>query len=124
MSFDDYFALDDGQDRAEQFTKYIAGMAPRATHRRYVDSSYVNVVEQYGPSVGMACQLASGILATEVVKMLLGRGCIKAAPYYHQFDPYVGKYVQGRLKRGNRSLPQRIKAWYLRKLLMPQTSRQ
>jgi hypothetical protein len=118
MSFDEYFALKEGQNCGQQFANYIAGMAPRATHRSYVDSSHVNVQERYGPSVGMACHLASGILTTEVVKILLRRGQISAAPHFHQFDPYVGKYVRGCLKRGNRSFTQRIKSWYLRKLLM------
>lgn len=120
MSFDDYFALDDAQCSDEQFINYIAGMAPGATHRRYVDASTVNVAEQYGPSAGAVCQLVSGILGIDALKILLGRGRLFAAPYFQQFDPYVGKYVRGRLARGNRSLRQRLKIWYLRRLLLPQ----
>jgi molybdopterin/thiamine biosynthesis adenylyltransferase len=124
MSFDDYFALTDAQNDADQFINYIVGMAPQATHRRYVDPSHVNISEQYGPSVGAACNLASGVLATDCVKLLLGRGQIRAAPYYQQFDPFVGKFVHGRLTRGNHSLMQRIKGWYIRKLLFSKGSEQ
>jgi molybdopterin/thiamine biosynthesis adenylyltransferase len=124
MSFDEYFALTDAQSNADQFINYIVGMAPQATHRSYVDPSHVNVSEQYGPSVGAACNLASGVLATDSVKLLLGRGRIWTAPYYQQFDPFVGKFVRGRLARGNRSLMQRIKGWYVRKLLFAKCSKQ
>jgi molybdopterin/thiamine biosynthesis adenylyltransferase len=120
MSFDDYFWLMDSQSAQDQFINFIIGMAPKATHRTYVDPSFVNIAEQYGPSVSSACHLASGVLATDSVKLLLGRGRIWTAPYYQQFDPFVGKCVRGRLARGNKCLVQRLKAWYLRKLLLPQ----
>lgn len=123
MSFDEYFALTDSQNNTEQFISYIVGMAPQATHRSYVDPTHVNVSEQYGPSVGAACNLASGVLATDSVKLLLGRGQIWAAPYYQQFDPFVGKLARGRLAHGNRGLIQRIKGWYVRKLLLSQSSK-
>jgi molybdopterin/thiamine biosynthesis adenylyltransferase len=118
MSFDDYFCLTDDQDGTNQFLHYIVGMAPKATHRSYIDTSYVNISERYGPSVSAACHLASGVLGTEAVKILLGRGRVRSAPYYHQFDPFVGKFVRGRLRNGNRSVFQRMKISYLRRLFI------
>jgi len=119
MSFDEYFGLTDSQSAPEQFINFIIGMAPKATHRKYVDPAHVSVTEQYGPSVSAACHLASGVLAIDIVKLLLGRGRVWTAPYYQQFDPFVGKCVRGRLARGNKSLAQRLKAWYLRRFLLP-----
>jgi len=56
-----------------------------------------------------ACQLCAGVAGAEAVKLLLDRGHVRAAPYYHQFDAYRGKYVVGRLKGGNRNFLQRLK---------------
>jgi hypothetical protein len=50
----------------------------------------------------------------EVMKLLLNRGKILAAPYYHQFDVYKYKYVKGKLRKGNRGLMQRLKFHFLK----------
>jgi molybdopterin/thiamine biosynthesis adenylyltransferase len=118
MSFDEYFCLTDSQNPSDQFINFIVGMAPKATHRKYVDPEHVSISEKYGPSVSAACHLASGVLAIDALKLLLGRGRIWKAPYYQQFDPFVGKCVRGRLSHGNKSLSQRFKAWYLRRMLL------
>jgi molybdopterin/thiamine biosynthesis adenylyltransferase len=109
MSFDQYFDLRDDMDSVEKFAAYIAGMAPKATHRGYIDMSQVNVSDRAGPSVGFACQLAAGVIGAEVVKILLKRGPLRPAPHYHQFDAYLGKLVRRRLWGGNRHPLQRIK---------------
>jgi nitroreductase len=50
-------------------------------HRRYlVDPTRVNFREQFGPSTPMACEICAGVAATQVLKLLLGRGKILAAP--------------------------------------------
>lgn len=113
MTFDRYFDLSDHLDPIEKFAAYIAGMAPSGLHRGYMDLSYLNIKERTGPSVGLACHLASGVIAAEVVKILLQRGRIYGAPYYHQFDAYWGKYVRKRLFWGNRNPFQRIKRRWL-----------
>ncbi len=118
MTFDDYFGLRDGMDPLEQFVAFIIGMAPRATHRAYMDLSSIDVAARTGPSLSLACQLASGLIGAEVVKILLNRGRLYAAPYYHQFDPYVGRYVRGRLLLGGASHPlQRFKRRWLNRFL-------
>jgi hypothetical protein len=109
MSFDRYFDFRDGMDESEQFAAFIVGMSPKATHRGYVDLSYINVRERRGPSVGLACHLSAGVLAAEVLKILLRRGPLRPAPHYHQFDAYLGKYACGRLWFGNRGPLQRLK---------------
>jgi molybdopterin/thiamine biosynthesis adenylyltransferase len=121
MSFDKYFGLCDGMNRIEQFAAYIVGMAPRATHRSYLDSSYIDFKAHTGPSVSSACQLAAGVLAAEVVKILLKRGRLLCAPHYHQYDPYLARYVRGRLIVGGQYHPlQRLKRYLLLKFLTKQ----
>jgi hypothetical protein len=65
----------------------------------------------------LACHLCSGVAAAEVLKILLGRGPILAAPHYAQFDAYRRLLRTGRLRGGNRHPWQRLKRWWLRRKL-------
>jgi molybdopterin/thiamine biosynthesis adenylyltransferase len=124
MPFDRYFDLNDGMNPIEKFVAYVVGMAPSALQRRYMDLEHLDVKNHVGPSAGLACHLASGVVAAEVLKILLGRGRIQAAPVYHQFDPYVGRYVRKRLRGGNRNPLQKAKRrWLLRYLARRGASR-
>ena len=113
MSFDEYFDLRDGQSEIEQLAAFAVGLTPRATQLRYIDLNRVSLAEARGPSLSLACQLASGVAAAEVVKILLGRGISRPAPWFHQFDAYRLAYRTGRLWFGNRSPWQRLKRAYL-----------
>lgn len=117
MSFDRYFDLSDTMDDVEKFVAYVAGMAPSMLQRPYMDLRYLDYAHRTGPSVGLACHLASGVVAAEVVKIILGRGRVFAAPYYHQFDAYRSRYVRKRLAGGNRNPLQKLKrGWLVRYL--------
>jgi hypothetical protein len=60
--------------------------------------------------------LCSGVAAAEAIKILLGRGPVRAAPWYFQFDAYRLKFRRGRLRAGNRHPWQRVKRrWLLRR---------
>lgn len=109
MSFDDYFDLDDRMGRLDQLVAFLVGLAPRATHRSYMDLSEVDVASGRGPSSGLACQLCAGVVAAEAVKILLGRSPIRPAPHYAQFDAYRQILVRGRIPWGNRNPWQRLK---------------
>lgn len=113
MTFDRYFDLADDMSRLELFVAYVAGMAPSSLQRRYMDLSYLDFQRRTGPSAGLACHLASGVVAAEVMKILLGRGRIHTAPVYQQFDAYVGRLVRRRLIGGNRNPLQIIKRRWL-----------
>jgi molybdopterin/thiamine biosynthesis adenylyltransferase len=115
MAFDDYFDLDDRQTRLEQLIAFAVGLTPRATQATYMDLNRVDVSRGTGPSLSLACQLCSSIIATEVTKILLGRGGCRSAPHYAQFDPYRGLLRRGRLPRGNRGLLQRAKRRWLQR---------
>lgn len=109
MSFDRYFDLSDDMDETDKVVAFVVGVAPKATHRKYLDLRYVDIKARRGPSSAAACQIASGAMACQVVKILLGRSQVKAAPYYQQFDPYANRFAKGFLWRGNRHPWQRIK---------------
>jgi hypothetical protein len=91
MSFEDYFLLE-GQTRREQLLRFMAGLAPKALHRHYlVAPEAVNFAEERGPSTIMSCELCAGFTGTQVLKILLGRGKVRPAPWSMQFDAYEQK---------------------------------
>jgi sulfur-carrier protein adenylyltransferase/sulfurtransferase len=100
MSFDDYFGFKDGDDQGN-YVRFLCGLTPAMLHRSYLqDPTRVDFVGKRGPSTAIACELCAGVAASEVVKLVLGRGPVKAAPYYHHFDAYRGKHVVRKLHFG------------------------
>lgn len=88
MSFEQYFKVD-GHAEQEQYARFIAGLSPAMLQRDYlVAPEAVNFQEHRGPSTIMACDLCAGVAGTSVLKLLLGRGAIRAAPWGLHFDAY------------------------------------
>lgn len=117
MSFDRYFDMQAEMSRLDQLVAFAIGLSPRATQCAYFDLSQVDLESHTGPSVSLACQLASGVAAAEALKILLGRGATRPAPYYSQFDAYRGILRRGRLRGGNRHPLQRLKRYLLARYL-------
>ncbi len=117
MTFDRYFDLTDDMDALDNLVAFGVGVAPKATQRSYMDLSRLDINSRAAPSCSSACHLAAGAIACEAVKILLKKGVVRPAPYYCQFDPFVGRFARGRLWGGNRHPVQRIKRWLLRKFL-------
>ena len=122
MSFDEYFHIVEGMRPEEQYLAFAVGLAPRPTHLQYLDRSRVDLTVKAGPSLGIACQLCSGMAATEAVRIILQKPGLKPVPYYFQFDPYRQKYRQGKLYLGNRNPIQRLKKQLIKLLLQRQKS--
>ncbi len=109
MTFEEYFRLE-GLPAEKQYVNFALGVAPKGFHRRYLaDPSRLDLEGRRGPSTGAACQMAAGVVATEAAKLLLGRGKIRGAPWYHHFDPYLGKWTRGKLRGGNGNPLQALK---------------
>lgn len=109
MSFEEYFRIE-GRPLEAQYARFLLGLAPKGLHRAYlVDPSRLNLAEKRGPSSAAAVQLCAGVMGGEAIKILLGRGRVRAAPYYHQFDAYRGCFVCRRLPFGNNNPLQRLK---------------
>ena len=108
MSFKDYFRLDDGTE-AEKPLRFLMGLAPARLQMGYLaDPSTVDLANRKGPSTIMACQLCAGVAATEALKILLGRGPVRAAPKGYHFDAYRNKLVLTSRPGGNRNPLQRF----------------
>lgn len=100
MSFERYFGFE-GRAPEEQFLRFLMGLVPRGLHRRYlIDPGRINLAARKGPSTAAAVQLCAGVTAAAAVKLLLGRGGVKAAPWHHQFDAYRDRLAVTRLRFG------------------------
>ncbi len=118
MSFEDYFCLE-GCDQDEMALRFLLGLSPAMLQRGYlVDPSRVNLAEQRGPSTVAACQLCAGVAATEALKILLGRGTLRAAPHGYQFDAYRQRLTRTWRPGGNRHPLQRLGLWVARRQLL------
>ncbi len=103
MSFEDYFRLE-GHSEEEQGLRFLLGLSPAMLQIGYlVDPSRVNLAEGRGPSTPMACELCAGAAATEALKILLGRGRVRAAPRGLHFDAYRGRLARTWRPGGNRN---------------------
>jgi molybdopterin/thiamine biosynthesis adenylyltransferase len=108
MTFEEYFQLE-GVGEYQQYLRFLVGLAPAALHSAYlVLPQRIDLVAKKGPSTPMGCELCAGFAASQVLKILLGRGKVLAAPWGLQFDAY-----QNRLRRtwrpgGNRHPLQRL----------------
>ncbi|HHM05643.1 MAG TPA: ThiF family adenylyltransferase [Gammaproteobacteria bacterium] len=108
MNFEDYFQLD-GRPEEEQLLCFLLGLSPAMLQTGYlVDPSTVDLAGHRGPSTAMACELCAGLAATQVLKVLLGRGPLIAAPRGLHFDAYRNKMRITWRPGGNRHPLQRL----------------
>ena len=88
MPFEDYFGFE-GSDEMEMAIRFLVGLSPAMLERGYIaDMSRISLAERRGPSSIAACQLCAGVAAIESLKLLLGRGGVRLAPWGSQFDAY------------------------------------
>lgn len=111
MSFEDYFGFRDGEGEEEKnYVRFMLGLSPKGPHLAgLIDPSRVDFASRAGPSTPMACQMASAVLGSEALKILLNRGTVRAAPHYQQFAPYRGLFVKGRMLWGGANPLHRMK---------------
>jgi len=117
MPFEDYFGFE-GCDEMEMAIRFLVGLSPAMLQRGYVaDMSRINLAERRGPSSIASCQLCAGVAAVEALKLLLGRGDVKLAPWGSQFDAYRGRYTRTWRPGGYRNPLQRLMRFLVRRQL-------
>jgi len=108
MTFEEYFQWGDLPE-VDKAIRFAIGLAPAGLHRAYlVLPEAVNFDERRGPSTFMACQLCAGIVGTEALKILLGRGKVLAAPWGMHFDAFRNKLKRTWRPGGNRHPIQKL----------------
>jgi molybdopterin/thiamine biosynthesis adenylyltransferase len=91
MTFEQYFQFG-SRSAGEKAARFLVGLSPSMLQMGYlVDPSRLDFVARKGPSTPMACDLCAGVAATEALKVLLGRGKVRAAPHGVHFDAYKNR---------------------------------
>jgi molybdopterin/thiamine biosynthesis adenylyltransferase len=107
MGFEQYFGLE-GRPEQEQLARFLIGLSPAMLQRGYlVDRAAVDFLKQRGPSTPMACELCAGVAGTEVLKILLRRGTVHAAPWGVHYDAYRQRLARTWRPGGHRNPLQR-----------------
>ena len=109
MSFDEYFGILPGMSFEEKIASFAAGLAPKAFHARYLDSSKIDMARRKGPAVAPACTLCASLVTTEVVKIITGTGLIRPVPRYLQFDMRLQKWHRGHTLFGGKNPLHRLR---------------
>ena len=123
MPFEDYFGFSGCQNEVDMAIRFLVGLSPAMLQRGYVaDMSRINLAERKGPSSIAACQLCAGVAAVEALKLLLGRGGVKLAPWARQFDGYRMRYVKTWRPWGYRNPLQRLTVFLVKSQLARSTS--
>ena len=118
MSFDDYFAVDDSLDTRECLLRFAVGLAPRGLHLGHIDAGRVSLDHGQGPSLAVACLLCAALATTETIRLLTDRPGLRATPWSLQVDALGGRCRRARLPRGNASIFQRLKLWYVKNIVL------
>ena len=123
MSFEDYFQLK-GKSENDKILHFLLGLAPAMLQRGYlIDPSAVDLLNHKGPSTPMACELCAGVATTQVLKILLKRGKVLAAPWGLQFDAYSNKLAKTWRPGGNRNPLQRLALWLAKRQFIAVTKK-
>lgn len=107
-TFEEYFQWGDLPE-LDKAIRFMVGLAPAGLHRAYlVVPAAINLAERRGPSTVMAINLCAGMAGTTVLKVLLGRGEVLAAPHGLHFDAYRNRLVHTWRPGGSRHPLQRM----------------
>lgn len=109
ISFEDYFGVA-GKKSLEKTLRFVLGMGPSLIHlKSLIAREYSDLGNNRASSTPMGCSLAAGVMGTEVLKLLLGRGPITKAPSLVHYDSYSYKLKKSYLWFGHRNPLFRIK---------------
>ncbi|MEW5968137.1 MAG: ThiF family adenylyltransferase [Pseudomonadota bacterium] len=117
MSFMDYFGFRPGMTERQRIIALIAGIAPKPFMLKYMDRTRPDFEGRRLPSVGAAPFMIAGVVATEVTRILLGKGSPMAAPTIYQFDALLRTFRKKTYRWGMRGPIQRIKQRLLDRML-------
>ncbi|MBL7544491.1 MAG: ThiF family adenylyltransferase [Bdellovibrionaceae bacterium] len=103
MTFENYFGVQ-GKTAMEKIIRFTLGVAPSLVHlKSLIAREYSNITERRVSSTPMGCHMASGVMGTEVLKLLLNRGPVTKAPKIIHFDGYTYKVKKTNMFWGHRN---------------------
>jgi molybdopterin/thiamine biosynthesis adenylyltransferase len=117
MDCDTFFGFNDEMPNNEMVLYFLAGIGGVGPHLKYMDVTKIDPTTGGAPSVGMACNIGAGMVATEVINWVLKRRSVKAIPWFQHFDPYARYYKNHYRWLGARNPIQRLRMKVLRKMV-------
>jgi len=117
MTFEDYFGFDESMDEHRLAVSLVAGIAPRPFMMRYLNPAGLDIGGHRLPSLGAAPFLIAGVIATEVVNLLVKKTSAMSVPEVVQFDALLRKYRRVRYRWGMKSPLQKLKIALLNRRL-------
>jgi molybdopterin/thiamine biosynthesis adenylyltransferase len=115
MSYDEFAGLKDGMTEKQMALHFICAIGAQGPHLKYMDTKGVGAEEGAAPSLGMACQIGAGMVATEITSYILGRREPKWIPHFSQFDPNDRSYKQRHRRWGAKNPVQRLRMQVLKR---------
>ena len=98
----------------ENIVRFIIGVAPNTMHTQYIaDRSGFDFKTGKTPSTRMGISLATGVLCTNVLKLLLNRGHVITAPKGLHIDAYLNRCKKTWRPYGNKNPLQKIAFKYI-----------
>jgi molybdopterin/thiamine biosynthesis adenylyltransferase len=109
MSFDEYFGIEDSDLDVVKYAKFLVGL-DSSIHMSYLmDTTRFDLKQKKAPSLPMGVYSCASVMATTVLKLVLGRGPLLKAPYIFHFDPYVLRSKARKIHFGFRNPLQKLK---------------
>ena len=121
MSAEEYFGFEAAQSEDEAYIKFYIGLAPAMVQKgSMVEPSAADIVHKKLPSTPMGIKICAGVAGAYVLKILLGRGKVLAAPHGLQFDAYNNRFKKTWRPFGYRHPLQRLSLFLAKKIFLPQ----
>lgn len=109
-TFEEHFGIDDRMTRAEQLLAFALGLTPGMVSD--VDPARIDVAAEKGPALASACMICAATAATEVLKIVCGRGTPLCSPRGVYFDTFRGRTKTLRPRPSlRRTLRGRVMRW-------------
>ncbi|HHI69811.1 MAG TPA: ThiF family adenylyltransferase [Rhodobacteraceae bacterium] len=117
MSCDDFFGFRDDMPNNELVLLFLAGIAGTGPHLRYMDVKKIDPTTGGAPSVGLACNIGAGMVAAEVVNIMLKKTPVKCIPRFVHYDPIAGYYKNHHRRWGAKNPVHRLRLKVLRRMV-------
>lgn len=116
-SLEEFCGFTPDMPEEEVLIRYIVATTPGGTHLAYMRPASIDFANHEAPSLGPVAAMLHGVVASEVVNLLLGIRPVRSVPHFFQFDILTHQFRHGYLGWGNANPVQRFKIWYVRRLL-------
>ena len=92
LAFEDYFGFEENMPQDVWIERFMAGLSPNQYLMQYLEKEHIDFEGGKLPSVGIGVFFLAGFVATEVVKLMVGRHKPLSAPDVLECDAMLGQF--------------------------------